>query len=86
MEPQFYKVSYLGDGQAQCHTTKYEEVAVYPVDQSVNTAMGVDDLTSFRVVKDLHTLATHGVDHCLVRGRQATGVMHRTVLTPGVVF
>ena len=67
MEPQFYKVSYLGDGQAQCHTTKYEEVAMYPIDQSVNTAVGVDDFTSFQVVKGLHTLATHGVDHCLGR-------------------
>lgn len=60
-----YRVSYLGDGQAQCYTTKKEEVAVYPVDQFVNTAIGIDDFTSFQVVKGLHTLATHGVDHCL---------------------
>ena len=86
MEPQFYRVSYLGDGQAQCHTTKYEEVAMYPIDQSVNTAVGVDDFTSFQVVKGLHTLATHGVDHSLVGGRQTIGVMHRTVLVAGVVF
>lgn len=60
-----YRVSYLRDGQAQCYTTKKEEVAVYPVDQFVNTAIGIDDFTSFQVVKGLHTLATHGVDHCL---------------------
>lgn len=40
---------------------------MYPVDQLVNTAISVDDFTSFQVVKGLHTLATHGVDHYLGR-------------------
>lgn len=40
---------------------------MYPVDQSVNTAIGVDDFASFQVVEGLHALATHGVDHCLGR-------------------
>lgn len=47
---------------------------MYPVDQLVNTAVSVDNFTSFQVVKSLHTLATHGVDHCL-RGKLRSGMV-----------
>lgn len=55
------------------HHQVREEVAMYPIDQSVNTAVSVDDFTSFQVVKGLHTLATHGVDHCLGESSKPSG-------------
>uniref|UniRef100_A0A8C0ZAJ8 Uncharacterized protein n=1 Tax=Cyanistes caeruleus TaxID=156563 RepID=A0A8C0ZAJ8_CYACU len=51
---------YLGQGQPQGDAPQQEEVAVGPVDQLVDAAVGVDEGTGLQVAPGLHPVATHG--------------------------
>lgn len=57
------KKGYLGNGQAKGHPSEQEEVAVQPVHQLVDAAVGVDEFAGLQVGEGLHPLAAHGVDH-----------------------
>jgi len=59
---------YLGDGQPQGNAPQQDEVAVDPVDQLVNAAVGVDEGAGLQVAPGLHALPAHGVDDGLGGG------------------
>lgn len=70
--PRGHSPGYLGDSQPQSDAPQQEEVAVDPVDQLVDAAVGVDEGTGLQVAHGLHALPAHGVDDSLGQGGDRT--------------